>query len=403
VNGPGRGRLALALLLVAILAMAAWMRYSQGAPTRLVPVVTLPMSSGPAGPRKWPAPPASPDRPRSVIFLIGDGMGMSQIAAARLLAYGPDGWLALERLPVTGLVRTHTADDLVTRSEAAATALASGHKTLNHRLGTDPGGRPLRTILEAARDAGLATGLVTTSTIVDATPGGFAAHVRDREMGDDIAAQLTASGVDVMLGGGRGFFLSKGRGGERRDGRDLFAEARSHGYQVVSSAADLRRAASAGGRILGAFGPERFNLSNPDPSLPEMTAAALRILSRRPSGFFLMAEQEDIDEASHEQNLKRLEHALLLFDRAVREAVSFAARDGHTLVVVTADHATGGLSIDGGSRTSRKLRVTWSTLHHTGEPVPLFAYGPGAGLLTGMHDNTEIPRTLAALLGLPLD
>ncbi len=337
-----------------------------------------------------------PDREvRNVLLFIGDGMGLSQIAAARILALGPDGWLHLERMPVTGLLRTHSADGLVTDSAAAATALATGTRTRNRQIGIAPDGSRLPTILEAARGAGLGTGLVTTSTIVDATPAGFAAHVPSRDQEDEIAVQLVDSGTDVLIGAGRAHFLAN----VREDGRDLLGTARERGYTVAESREALLRA--TGPRLLAVFDSDSFFSAPGEPSLAEMTAQALQVLAKKPLGFFLVVEQEQIDERSHSGEVRSMAQGLLRFDQALEIGLRFAARDGRTLVIALSDHETGGLAIDLSARSGGTAHFIWGSGAHTGEPVPLFAYGPHALRFTGLHDHTEIPRILASLLRLP--
>lgn len=346
------------------------------------------------------APPALADGPvRNVILLLGDGMAGSQIAAGRIHARGVSGRLHLERLPVTGLVLTHSAGGEVARSDAAATALSTGRKTRNGRIGTDSAGHPLPTIVEVLAAAGWATGLVTTTRITDATPAAFAAHVAERTQQAEIARQLASSKVDLLAGGGRDIFLPVGEGGgSRTDGRDLIAEARSRGVSVVADADGWARATTL---PLFAIFPIEPQKSEPRaPSVGALAGRAIALLAASGRPFFLMVEDEEIDSAAHGNDIRRLAATLERFDEAVRRATEFAARDGATLVVVTGDHSTGGPSIDQES-SDRGLVVSWESTHHTGEPVPVFAYGPpsAAAPFTGVHDNIEIPALIAGALG----
>lgn len=336
---------------------------------------------------------------RNVVMLIGDGMGLSQIAAARIAAYGPEGRLGLERFPTLGLVTTHSIGDLITKSDASATALATGRKTANGRVGSDPLGRPMRTLLETLRDAGWATGLATTSRITDATPAAFAAHVAGRRDEAGIAADLAAARVDLLAGGGLKFFLPRSApAGERGDGRDLTAEMRARGVEIVADAAALEAATRLPVAALFAVEPQK---SEPrSPTLEAMAGKALELLAASGRPFFLLLEEEEIDSAAHARDAARMTAALLRFDAAVGAAAEFAARDRATLVLVLADHATGGLSIDERS-SATELALHWASSQHSGEPVPVFAYGPpsAAGRFAGMLDNTEIPERAAAALG----
>jgi alkaline phosphatase len=387
-----------AACLAAGLAAGWFLRSANPIPTSNLPgagreTVALPAASQPAA---APLPPAADAPPRGVVLFMGDGMGLAHLAAARAVLVGPDGRLAIERLPVTGLIATHPAAGLVTKSDAAATALASGHKTVNGRVGADSSGRPLRSIVEVARDQGFATGLVTTAEIVDATPAAFGAHNANRGASEEIAAQLVAARIDVLMGAGASWFLPAAANGRRRDGRDLTAEARAAGWSVARNAEEL--AAAPGDRLLGLFDFDLGAMAADRPTLAEMTAKALDVLARRPR-FLAMIEQEGIDTRSHANSLGSMIAALSALDQAVAATTAAAQRDGGILVLVTADHETGGLSFfDAGAG---RLEASWATRQHSGVPVPLFAYGPGAGRFTGLHDNTEISRLIAEVLGIP--
>jgi alkaline phosphatase len=263
-------------------------------------------------------------------------------------------------------------------------------------VGADSSGRPLRSIVEVARDQGFATGLVTTAEIVDATPAAFGAHNANRGASEEIAAQLVAARIDVLMGAGASWFLPAAANGRRRDGRDLTAEARAAGWSVARNAEEL--AAARGDRLLGLFDFDLGAIAADRPTLAEMTAKALDVLARRPR-FFAMIEQEGIDTRSHANTLASMITALSALDQAVAATTAAAQRDGGILVLVTADHETGGLSFfDAGPG---RLEASWAARQHSGVPVPLFAYGPGAGRFTGLHDNTEISRLIAEVLGIP--
>ena len=334
---------------------------------------------------------------RNIIFMIGDGMGTGHITAARLRAYGTQGSLNLDRLPVVGHIRTYAANALVTDSAAAGTALSTGTKTDNRRIAMTPDGRPMYTVLEAARDHGMATGLVVTSTITHATPAVFAAHVPNRHDELAIASQLIDTGVDVLLGGGKTFFLPASQaGGSRTDGRNLIEEAKTKGYEFVDSAAALQSA--RGSRLLGLFANAGMTTAEPEPSLAEMTRRALEILSRSSKGFFIMIEGSQIDWASHKNNAEYTIRQTLLFDDAVKLAVDFALKNRNTLVVVTADHETGGMAINGGALDGSQLNIGWTSKQHTAVDVPVFAIGPRALDFTGVYENTRVPKLFAEYL-----
>ncbi len=339
----------------------------------------------------------------NIILFVGDGMGLAHITAARAHLVGLDGRLHIERMPVTGLVATHTVDDLITDSAASATALASGIKTTNKSIGVDATGASHPSILEAARDAGLSTGLVTTTHLTDATPAAFASHVPTRAMKSEIALQLLQSNVNVLFGEGEYFYPRKDPRSSRKDDLNPIGIAKELGYTVVDNKQDLRNANS--NFILGLFEDLTTDRLQPElttssPSLPELTAKALEVLSSNEKGFFLMVEEEGVDMGSHVNRADYFIDHLRSLDESVKVGIDFALKDGHTLVIVTADHETGGLNIIGGSYTDQHLKLVWDTDDHTGSPVPLFAFGPHAVRFTGLKDNTEIPMIMAELLKL---
>lgn len=335
----------------------------------------------------------------NVILLIGDGMGLAQVCAARIQTRGAFGRLAMERMPVTGLVNTCSADALITDSGAAGTALATGVKTNNGMIGVSPDQKPEPTILEACKEQGMATGLVATSTITHATPAAFASHVTGRNDEPEIAAQMIGNRVNVLLGGGRQYFLPRSAPGSKRtDNRDLIKEAKKAGYAVARTGAEMEK--SAGAYLLGLFNLGALGADSAEPSLAEMTRKAIKTLGRNGNHFFLMVEGSQIDWACHDNDLEAMTGQVVQFDEAVRTALDFAARDSHTIVIVTADHETGGLSIVEGSLGGEALNAGWSTPGHTPVMTPLFAFGPGCEVFTGVRENTEIPARLAELMGI---
>lgn len=328
--------------------------------------------------------------PKNVILIIGDGMGIGAITAARCVDCGPDGQLTLDKMPVTGLALTHAANSLVTDSAASGTALATGTKTNNGMIGQAPDGKRLRSILEAARDMGKSTAVVTTDALVGATPAAFYAHVASRNQGDDIAAQLIPSRVNVAFGAAPNAFVPKsGDKAGRKDGRDLLAEARKRGYDVVNNADEMKQAASD--RVLGVFADGAM------PPLEDMTSKAISVLSRNPRGFFVMVESCYPDKGGHANNGEIVVKGVLDLDAALRKALEFAEKDGQTLVLVTADHETGGLAVQNPSDKNPGYTPTWTGGGHTANMVAVYAFGPGSELFAGTLDNTRIPRTLATM------
>jgi alkaline phosphatase len=308
-----------------------------------------------------------PSYQRNVILMIGDGYGFSHFEIARsvkqLVENEPLAQVSVMSHGNTGYMSTPPENGLVTDSAAAGTALATGNKTENGVLSQSPNGKPYKTALELAKEHGMATGLVSTSYIADATPAAFAAHSSARSRYADIAAQeLLVTGVDVMLGGGREDFIPQSAPGSRRkDSRDLLAEAQAAGYTLVSTSSDLSRIDPARvPRLLGLFSLHfmAYEIDRPttqEPSLALMTQKALDILQLRPQGFFLMVESGRIDHAAHANDAATMVRDALAFDDAIRIAYQFAQQHPETLLIVTADHETGGVALNYGATPDQLL------------------------------------------------
>ncbi len=341
-----------------------------------------------------------------IILCIGDGMGFNQIAMARQKAVGMDGRLWMETLPVSGLMRTFSANSDITDSAAATTAMACGIKTDNGVLGIGADGKTYASVLEMLSKKGWRTGLVVTSTITHATPAGFASHVSSRNDEEDIAEQMLNNRVDILFGGGRKFWLPIGiQNGARKDGQNLIDAARQVGYQVVQDRQEMMDLTY--GPVLGLFEEEAMTTFEPEPMLSEMTQKAIALLSAKSKDwfapepkFFLMIEGSQIDWAGYANDTDNSIRQTLLFDMAVKETLDFARQDHRTLLIITADHETGGLVLAKDAKQPRQIAVRWTTKEHTGAEVPLFAFGPGAGEFAGVQDNTDIARKIAKLTSL---
>jgi len=372
---------------------------------------------------------------QNVILLIGDGMGVAHRTAARLYSVGRGGELAMDTLPTAGMARTWSTESVVTDSAAAGTALATGVKTYNTAIAVDPDGNSVQTILEKAQEAGKSVGLVTTMQLADATPASFAAHNADRNDHLSIALDMLGHDVDVLLGGGEDYFLPVGTpgcypdDGDRTDNRNLVDEAVAKGYTHVCNEADFSAVdPSATDKLLGTFAD--YAMTRPyAPSLADMAAKAIAILSENPEGFFLMVEGGQIDKAAEVNDALNTIGDTVGFDQAVKAALDFQAENPDTLVIVTADHATGGLAIedlpqdeacpeplpadprecknalheDGPfeERGGAKFWLDWTTVNHTGDDVPVTAAGPHAIDLTGYYENTHIFQVMREALALP--
>jgi len=326
-------------------------------------------------------------KPKNVILLIGDGMSIPQIYAGMTANKGN---LYLNCFKHVGFSRTYSANRYVTDSGAGGTAIATGHKTNNSAIGVDSAKNPVPSILEIAQANGLATGIVVTTSILDATPAAFVAHVPDRSMMADIAVDFAETGPDIFIGGGIEYFKN------RKDGRNLLSELSAKGYQVCDTITELVKIRS--GKLAGLLSENRVNKRGDQ--LPVTTGVALDILDDHKKGFFLMVEGSEIDGGGHNNDMAYTVEEMLDFDRAVGKALEFAAKDGKTLVVVTADHETGGLTLVNGDISSGKITGRFSTSGHTGLMVPVFAYGPGAEVFGGIDENTSFFNKFIRLLKL---
>jgi alkaline phosphatase len=334
--------------------------------------------------------------PKNVILLIGDGMGLAQVTLARL-SLGEA--LMMDSMPSGGLAKTHSANSTITDSAAAGTALATGYKTNNGMISVLPDGKQVQTILEAASELGKATGLVTTVTITHATPAVFGSHVNSRGDEADIAPQYLDRKINVLLGGGRQFFIPQSaKESKRKDDRDLIAEAKSAGYEFV----DAREAmlSAKGSKLLGLFQMSAMTTEAPEPTLAEMADKAISVLSPDKDGFFVMIEGGQIDWRCHANDVAGTIKQTLDFDAAVGKALDFARKRNDTLVIVTADHETGGLTIVSPDKgEDAKFKAKFSTGGHSACNVPILAFGPGASQFGGVMDNTDIPKRIARLWG----
>ncbi len=336
----------------------------------------------------------APERPTNVIFLISDGAG----AAHWTLALFAEEDLALKRFRTVGLVDTRGADHIVSGSAPTASAYATGVRTFMGAISVDMDSLPVRSVLEVAQDRGMATGLLTTTTIVDATPAAFGAHVPARYQAGEIARQMVEKRIDVIMGGGRGAF----RPDAQPDGGDLLARAREV-YPYVGSVDELRDLdPDTVDSLLGLLAEGEMGVVSErgEDALTRMGATALSILGRDPDGFFVMIENEESDSRSHANDGEDIIRAEMLdFDRLVGLALDYQAEHPGTLVLVTGDHETGGMTLPYHSDAQRTPYVEWTTGGHTGALLPIFAAGPGAERFGGIIRNDEVGRVLMELLG----
>lgn len=330
--------------------------------------------------------------PKNIILFIGDGMGISQITAGKIT----NGSLNLERFKAVGLLTTHAQDNLVTDSAASATAMATGHKTYNQAIAVDiDSTTALKTSFEYAAEKGMATGIICTCTVTHATPACFLAHVDLRKKHSEIAEQIANSNVNVLIGAGWAYFVPDSvAGSERHDSKNPLAVLEKK-MTVVRSLEALRSTKNVN-RMAAFIEPiELPKAQHRDYGLAELTAKGLEVLSQNQKGFILMVEGSQIDWAGHNNDSENIIHEMIDFDGAVGVGLDYAEKHPETLVLVTADHETGGFAIHDGSMLERKVTETGFTHGgHTATMVPIFAFGPQEEAFCGIQDNTAVGKRI---------
>ncbi|WP_242035178.1 alkaline phosphatase [Mesobacillus harenae] len=284
--------------------------------------------------------------PKNVIVMVGDGMGIGQLEVARLLEHGRDGRLFMESLENVALMHTYSANNNVTDSGAAGTAIATGTKTNNESIGVDAEGNEVKSMLDAFQARGKKVGVISNNTVTDATPAAFTASVANRWSGqEEVARQMLAAEYDVLLGGGASYF-----GPKKQNGVDLVAEFQENGYAFASDRDQLNSVGTPD-KLLGLFHSSYMNyktdkddVNSQEPTLNEMTKKGIEVLSQGKDGFFLMVEGARIDHASHAADATGIWKETVEFDSVVEEVVNWAKDRNDTLVVVLADHETMGIS-----------------------------------------------------------
>jgi alkaline phosphatase len=383
---------------------------------------------------------------KNAIYFIGDGMGPSIVTAARVYQYGSQGTLYMESFPFTGFSRTFSSDDVVTDSAAGATALLTGVKVVNETLGVtdaklDPKkvSRNLQNIMDVAKAAGKSIGVVTTTETTHATPAGAYAHINDRNKGKKIAKQLLESDLDLLLGGGAKHFSKK-----------TLKKLKAKNWMVINHKNELKDTKQ---KVLGLFhlahltymtDRKAAKVDTSEPTLTEMVDYAIKYLRKNPKGYLLLVEGGRIDHAAHDNLAEKAFVELVEFDHAIKRADDMT-NDKDTLLVITADHDTGNLSLNGygphdvkgkdllGNIKHNKYgdssHLSWATgpgaksptvvpkdtnvtdyfhraaifghkASHTAVDVPVLAKGPGAQAFSGYQNNNQIPVKLLKSLGL---
>ncbi len=335
------------------------------------------------------------EKVKNVILIIGDGMGLGATASWMINQnYGPT---CFDRAQYAAVVKTYSANSKTTDSAAAATAIATGHKTNNSMLGMLPDSTKPASIAKLAKDKGLSTGIVVTSYVQDATPGGFYAHVWNRKERGQISEDLIAFRPDVILGGGRKYFTDK-----KYTGENLIDKAVNNGFSYVETPEQFYSTWTT--PILGLLdeGNQLDEAEINSDLLADLAGHTFEILEKNKKGFFAMIEGSHIDHAAHANNSEMVLWWMEEFDKLVNSAFDYADTHKGTLVIVTADHETGGVTLVPGSKDFTKgesgLEMKYSTTSHTASPVLLYSYGSSSWKFGGVMDNTDIFKKIKSVL-----
>lgn len=326
---------------------------------------------------------------KNVILMIGDGMSLMHVYTAWAANRGK---LWLENAQATGLSKTWAVKKLVTDSGSGGTSLATGVKTVYHAVGVDPEGKPLTSLVDVAKELGKDAGMAVTCRLWDATPCDFCCHNIDRDKEEELVGDYPTSGVDFVFGGGAQKFTN------RKDGRDIFKELQKKGYHVSRTLDDFF-AYDKNSRIFAV--PYDKDTPLPDERGDLLARASMKgisLMNQNKNGFFMMIEGSQLDDYGHFNQLDLLMKETLDFDQTVGEVMKWAAKDGETLVVVTADHETGGLTLVNGNKDEGRVECCFSTKDHSGAMVPVYAFGPGAENFTGIFENTDVFKKIKKLM-----
>lgn len=326
---------------------------------------------------------------KNVILMIGDGMSLMHVYTAWAANRGK---LWLENAQATGLSKTWAVKKLVTDSGSGGTSLATGVKTVYHAVGVDPEGKPQTSLVDVAKELGKDAGMAVTCRLWDATPCDFCCHNIDRDKEEELVGDYPTSGVDFVFGGGAQKFTN------RKDGRDIFKELQKKGYHVSRTLDDFF-AYDKNSRIFAV--PYDKDTPLPDERGDLLARASMKgisLMNQNKNGFFMMIEGSQLDDYGHFNQLDLLMKETLDFDQTVGEVMKWAAKDGETLVVVTADHETGGLTLVNGNKDEGRVECCFSSKDHTGAMVPVYAFGPGAENFTGIFENTDVFKKIKKLM-----
>lgn len=329
---------------------------------------------------------------KKVIFIIGDGMGLAQISGALSHTNAQN---AFERFPIIGLSKTASADNYVTDSGAGATVFAIGKKTFNGAISVGIDSMPYPSLFEMMKKKQMSTGVVVTSSITHATPACFYAHVASRKSADDIAKFLLEGNCDIAIGGGTQFITS------RKDKLNLTELLQRNGFMVKTDTSNEYTSIPASKLVYTlAFDGLKRKLDGRNDFLRRASMDAIAQLNQNKQGYMLMIEGSQIDWGGHDNDFKYMQTELIDLNETMNAVLDYAQKQGDVLVVVTADHETGGLALNENKADKSTFKINYSTGGHSGIMVPVFAYGPGAEWFSGIYENTEIHTKFKQLLDL---
>ena len=332
----------------------------------------------------------------NIILMIGDGMGVSQLSS---LYYFKEEKIQIDRFSFTGFAKTSSAKQKITDSGASGTALSTGVKTYNGAIGVDADTNRIENIVELLSEKGYNTGIIATSTLTHATPASFFAHADSRSKEDYLASQMHNSEVDYFAGGGLKHF------NKRKDGKNFLDSLKQNGFEIdtnqLSLLEEMDKDKKYGFLLKNGALPKKID--GRDDFLPRATTNATGFLSQKSEPFFLMVEGSQIDWGGHNNNHEYLSGEMIDFDDAIGKALDFAQKHGNTLVIVTADHETGGYTLRSGKNEEGNtdynvLSPSFSTGGHSATMVPVLSYGKNADQFVGIYENTEIFKEIMKIV-----
>lgn len=330
---------------------------------------------------------SSASQPKNIILMIGDGMGVPQVSCGWVTNKGH---LNIDRFPYTGFSRTYCLDHLITDSGAGGSAWACGQKIQYYHIAVDTAGNELPSLIDIAHAKGMRTGISVTCGLDDATPASFCCHDTYRRNCEPIIADYLASPVDLIVGGGWLYFE------EREDGRSILSEMAQQGRDTTTDKEHFFAMQNL--PLIGVLAYNDYPLPSVRGDLfQRQTMKAIEMLDNK-DGFFLMVEGSLIDGYCHDNHIENVMAEMLDFDATVGAVLDWAEKDGNTLVVVTADHESGGLSLIGGDLAKGQIEVNFSVEDHSNIQVPVYAFGPGAENFHGTKENCEWSQLLRSLL-----